>query len=46
MSENISGKFTARATTYNFGTAKTGTVGCAIMFEVTSGPHAGARVPW
>lgn len=45
--EAISGTFRARATSYAFGTsAKKETPQCAVMFEITDGPHAGKRVSW
>lgn len=47
MSEHIEGKFLAKAASYNFGASpKKGTPGCAILWEITKGEHAGTRVPW
>ena len=44
---NLSGKFLAKAISYNFGMSPAkGTPGCAVMFEVTKGEHAGATVSW
>lgn len=40
------GKFLARATSYSFGLAKTGTPGCAVMFKVTEGEQAGESFSW
>ncbi len=46
MSELLQGKFMAAATSYDFGTSSKGTPGCAVLFEITTGEHAGKTVPW